>query len=171
MTTAFTNYSATFSGSWTQSDVDSMQVYLLRTVQGGGSPSGRDDDVQISNVYASLTYVQSVTFDQSSYRWFDNADNTASQDFVVALGSGGADRSKSVVQTSDGGYAVTGYTNSYGAGTFDMYITKYDNTGIMSLVPHMGLAPVKILLVLPRPNLRRRLCSHWLYRFLRRWWQ
>jgi hypothetical protein len=44
---------------------------------------------------------------------------------------GGAqdDGAKSVIQASDGGYIMSGYTKSYGAGGFDMYLVKVDSNG------------------------------------------
>jgi hypothetical protein len=44
---------------------------------------------------------------------------------------GGAqdDGAKSVIQASDGGYILAGYTKSYGAGGFDMYLVKVDSDG------------------------------------------
>ena len=44
---------------------------------------------------------------------------------------GGTSREEgiSLVQTSDGGYAIAGYTNSFGAGGEDFYLVKTDSVG------------------------------------------
>jgi hypothetical protein len=46
-------------------------------------------------------------------------------------GEAASDAGYSVVQTSDGGYAVAGFTYSFGAGDADMWLTKTDANGNM----------------------------------------
>jgi prepilin-type N-terminal cleavage/methylation domain-containing protein len=54
------------------------------------------------------------------------------------LGGGTTEYGKSLVQTSDGGYAVTGYTNSYGAGLYDLFLSKYTSDGTLSWTKTWG---------------------------------
>ncbi len=44
----------------------------------------------------------------------------------------------SIVQTTDGGYAVAGYTDSFGAGGGDFYIVKLDAAGILQWTRTVG---------------------------------
>jgi uncharacterized delta-60 repeat protein len=46
-----------------------------------------------------------------------------------AIGGTGYDEALSIQQTSDGGYIVAGYTNSFGAGRFDALIIKLNSSG------------------------------------------
>jgi hypothetical protein len=49
--------------------------------------------------------------------------------FQRIIGGTGDDKSYSMMQTKDGGYILTGYTKSFGAGGEDIYLTKTDALG------------------------------------------
>ncbi|HEY3251244.1 MAG TPA: hypothetical protein VGK25_09010, partial [Ignavibacteria bacterium] len=44
--------------------------------------------------------------------------------FQQTIGGPGNEYGNSIIQTPDGGYALAGYTNSFGAGGNDFYIVK-----------------------------------------------
>ena len=50
---------------------------------------------------------------------------TGSMQWAKAVGGTDYDISYSVVQTTDGGFAAAGYTNSYGAGSRDLFLLKF----------------------------------------------
>ena len=58
--------------------------------------------------------------------------------FQRAIGGTGRDIAYSITQTTDGGYAVAGFTNSYGAGGYDMYIVKINNSGTVQWSKTIG---------------------------------
>ena len=49
--------------------------------------------------------------------------------FELSFGGINEDRAHSIIQTSDGGYAVAGFTSGFGAVNLDMYITKFEADG------------------------------------------
>jgi alpha-tubulin suppressor-like RCC1 family protein len=54
------------------------------------------------------------------------------------IGGSGQDYAWSVIQTADGGYAVTGYTQSFGAGNADIFLIKLNNTGTIQWSKTIG---------------------------------
>jgi len=46
-----------------------------------------------------------------------------------SFGGSAVDRAYSLIQTTDGGYAITGYTESYGARNYDFWVIKLDKQG------------------------------------------
>lgn len=47
-------------------------------------------------------------------------------------GAASMEISNNIITTSDGGYAITGWTGSYGAGVADVFLVKYDSAGNVS---------------------------------------
>jgi hypothetical protein len=52
-------------------------------------------------------------------------------EWIKTYGGRGWDKAYSVVATSDGGYALAGYTESFGAGGVDFWLVKTDSSGKM----------------------------------------
>jgi hypothetical protein len=61
-----------------------------------------------------------------------------SSHFCKAIGGKNDDRGKSLIQTSDGGYAIAGYTTSFGAGEGDVYVVKLDAHGNLQWTTAIG---------------------------------
>ena len=65
-------------------------------------------------------------------------DASGNLQWTRTVGGTGYDVGKSVVQTTDGGYAVTGFTDSFGAGNLDVYIVKFNTIGNLQWTRTVG---------------------------------
>jgi hypothetical protein len=61
-----------------------------------------------------------------------------SPSFCKAIGGKNDDGGHSLIQTSDGGYAITGVTKSFGAGEWDVYLVKLDAHGNLQWTKTIG---------------------------------
>ena len=93
-------------------------------------PSG--DSVAMTHVWQRLaTYsirAQARDTKETASVWSGEHQLTIAS-FSVTFGGAGDDWGNSVQQTSDGGYIITGYTMSYGAGGDDVWLIKTDASG------------------------------------------
>jgi hypothetical protein len=65
-------------------------------------------------------------------------NNSGTLQWSRTIGGTGDDRALSIVQTADGGYAAVGYTTSYGAGDYDLFIVKLDSSGTLQWSKTVG---------------------------------
>jgi len=61
--------------------------------------------------------------------WVVKLDSVGSIDWQNTYGGTGDEYAYSIQQTGDGGYIVAGFTDSFGAGNYDIWALKLDSTG------------------------------------------
>jgi len=80
--------------------------------------------------YALAGYISTEGDPPSDYDFLlIKTDSLGSMEWNCTYGGADFDIALSVVQTSDGGYALAGYTNSFGAGSSDCWLVKTDAKG------------------------------------------
>ena len=101
-----------------------------KTYGGTGDESGRSFVRTSDGGYAIAGYTSSFGAGASDV-YLVKTDSAGTMQWNKTYGGTGTDLGYSVVQTSDGGYAIAGRTNSFGAGGIDVYLVKTDSAGSM----------------------------------------
>jgi hypothetical protein len=96
---------------------DESSYSIIQTTDGGYAIAGYSRTYSSPGDYGDFYIVKLNT--NGLIQWTRNVGGT------------GTEYGLYIIQTTDGGYAVAGYTNSYGAGDFDFYIVKLDSSGTL----------------------------------------
>jgi hypothetical protein len=98
---------------------------------GGAGDDGAYSVIQITDGgYALGGYTNSTGAGRYDF-WLVKTDVNGTMLWSHTYGDTGDEFGSAVVQTSDGGYALAGPTDSYGAGDFDFWLVKTDSSGNM----------------------------------------
>jgi predicted secreted protein len=132
---AFAGETSTYDA---QSDAWMVKTDANGNVQWSRTYGGSEDDWANSVVQASdggyviaggtssYGYGSASSFDA----WMVKTDKDGNTQWNRAYGGTGFDEAYSLFRTSDGGYAMAGYTDSYGASSADFWLVNTDMNGI-----------------------------------------
>ncbi len=65
-------------------------------------------------------------------------DTSGNIQWTKTIGGSSWDYGRSIIQTTDGGYAIAGEANSFGAGDYDVYVIKLDTSGNIQWTKTIG---------------------------------
>ncbi|MEO8759812.1 MAG: T9SS type A sorting domain-containing protein [Bacteroidia bacterium] len=99
-----------------------------KTYGGAGYDFGQSLDITTDGGFIITGYTNS--YGAGNYDvYLIKTDANGNISWSSVIGSTGDDEGNSVYQTADGGYAIAGVSNSYGAGDYDVYLIKTDANG------------------------------------------
>ena len=85
------------------------------------------------NGYVLVGKISSSDVNQEFYFWLVKTDSNGNEQWNKTFGSAGCDNeANSVIQTSDGGYVLAGFTNAYRSGNYNALLVKTDSLGNFS---------------------------------------
>jgi predicted secreted protein len=109
--------------------VDSSGGHEWNKTYGGTGVDAARCVVQTSDEgYALAGFTESFGAGGQDF-WLVKTDSSGNMEWNKTYGGTGVDAARCVVQTSDGGYILTGETNSFGAGDTDFWLVKVDSSG------------------------------------------
>jgi len=82
--------------------------------------------------------------DGPSDYWLVKTDGSGNEEWNQTYGGPEHERSYSLVVTSDGGFALAGETESFGAGAYDFWLVKTDEYGVIPEFPSWVILPLFI---------------------------
>jgi hypothetical protein len=95
----------------------------------GGIYSDRGYSVQQTTDGGFIVAGETYSFGVGGDAWLIKTDENGNEEWNKTFGGDDCEYARSVQQTADGGFIITGLTASYGVGGFDVFLVKTDEFG------------------------------------------
>ena len=122
------SYGAGGRDAWLIKTDSSGDLSWNKTLGGSGTERGSSVQQTTDGGYIIAGYTSSYGAGGRD-AWLTKTDSSGDLSWNQTFGGSGIDRGSSVQQTTDGGYIIAGYTNSYGAGGSDVWLIRADSSG------------------------------------------
>ena len=99
----------------------------IRTFGGINSDYGRSIQQVFNDGYILIG--TTASFGDNNDAWLIKTDAQGNKEWDKTFGGNDTDIGYAVQQTTDGGYIIVGWTNSFGAGNIDVWLIKTDAQG------------------------------------------
>jgi predicted secreted protein len=102
-----------------------------KTYGGTGNETARGETVQTSDGGFAISGDTNSSGAGGMDFWLVKADAAGNLQWNMTYGGTGTENGSALLQTSDGGYVLTGSTDSVGAGGTDIWLVKTDEDGVV----------------------------------------
>ena len=106
-----------------------QNIHFIKSYGNNGFDFGEDIKQDIDTGYIATGSSSSFTSGNAD-AFLLKVDSLGNFKWSYNYGGPGTEWGKAVVTTQSGGYAIGGYTNSFGSGGFDFYLVKTDQSGM-----------------------------------------
>jgi uncharacterized delta-60 repeat protein len=135
-----TGYTQSFGAGYSDIFVikldSSGNLSWARTIGGTSDDEGSSIQQTSDGGYVITGYTQS--FGAGGDVFVIKLDSSGNLSWAKTIGGTSYDYGNSIQQTSDGGYVITGYTSSFGAGSYDVFVIKLNSSGNLSWAKTIG---------------------------------